>query len=92
VATIQIRREFTMPRAKLRKELNRLAATMQEQWQLACEWQSDDCLDFRHSGAKGRIEIGAREFELNAKLGILMSPFKGTIEDEICKFIDTHVY
>ena len=92
MAYIQIKREFTMPRAKLRKELDRLAKSMQEQWQLNCAWQSDDCLDFQHSGAKGRIEIGDHEFELNAKLGLLMSAFKGTIEDEIRKFIDTHVY
>jgi putative polyhydroxyalkanoate system protein len=92
LAYIQIKREFTMPRAKLRKELGRLATSMQDQWHLNCIWQSDDCLDFRHSGARGRIEIGDQEFELNAKLGLLMSAFKGPIEDEIRKFIDTHVY
>ena len=92
VATIQIRREFTMPRKKLRKKLEELAANMQDKWQLDCQWQSKNCLDFQRSGAKGTIEIHKHELELNAELGMLMSAFKDTIEEEINKFIDQHVY
>lgn len=81
-----------MPRKKLRKEVDRLAETMQEQFQLDCNWRSKNCLDFQRGGAKGQIEIGKEKFELTAELGMLMSAFKGTIEAEIRKFIDEHIY
>ncbi|UCG72746.1 MAG: polyhydroxyalkanoic acid system family protein [Chromatiales bacterium] len=81
-----------MPRKKLRKQLEELTASLQDRWPLECEWQSKNCLTFQHSSVQGEIEIGKHEFELNAELGALMSVFKNTIEDEIDKFIDQHVY
>ena len=92
VANIQIKQEFTMPRKELRKEVERLAEAMQEQFQLDCSWRSRDCLDFQRSGAKGQIEIGKNEIELTARLGMLMSAFKGPIESEIRQFISKHIY
>lgn len=92
MAGIQIKREFTMPRKKLRKQLDNLAAALEEKWQLHCEWQSKNCLNFSHSSVQGQIEIGKNEFELTAELGLLMSAFKSTIEEEIAKFVDEHVY
>ena len=92
MASIRIKREFTMPRKKLWKQLDDLVASLQEKWPLDCDWQSKNCLTFSHSSVQGQIEIGKHEFELNAELGLLMSPFKGTIEAEIAKFVDEHVY
>ena len=81
-----------MPRAKLREQLEELTIKLQEKWPLECEWQSDDCLSFEHSAVKGAIEIGKNEFELNAELGGILGVFSGTVENEIDKFIDEHVY
>lgn len=92
VADIQMKREFTMPRKEVRKQLKNLADQMQDQFQLNCEWSSKNCLDFQRSGASGHIEIHKKEVELTAKLGMLMSAFKGTIEQEISKFMDKHLY
>ncbi len=92
MARIQIKQEFTMPRKELRKEVERLAETMQDQFQLDCNWQSKNCLNFQRTGAKGQIDIGKNDFELNAELGMLMSAFKGNIEEAIRSFIDEHVY
>lgn len=90
--SIQIRREFTMPRAELRDQMEDLIANLREKWPLQCEWQSEDCLSFHYSGVKGRIEIGENEFEVNAELGMLMGALKSTIETEITRLIDQHVY
>lgn len=92
MARIQIKQEFTMPRKELRKEVERLAETMHDQFSLDCNWQSKNCLNFQRTGAKGQIDIGKNDFELNAELGMLMSAFKGNIEEAIRSFIDEHVY
>ena len=92
MSNIHIRRSFTMPRAELRKQLEDLTASLQEKWPLECQWQTDDCLSFKHSAVKGEIEIGKDEFELKAELGLLFGAFKGAIENEIAKFINEHVY
>ncbi len=81
-----------MPREKLRKELDGLAQQLGQELQLDCEWQTDDCLGFRRSGAEGQINIGEEEFELTITLGMLMEFFRGKIEREIREFIDQHIY
>lgn len=92
MASIQIKREFTMPRKELRQQLQQLADNLQDQLQLDCTWSSKNCLEFQRSGAQGKIDIGKHDFELTAQLGLMMSAFKGTIEQEIGKFIDEHIY
>jgi len=92
MASIQIKQAFTMPYDELKEGLDQLAGKLGRQYQLDCNWDSEDCLCFKRSGADGQINIGDQEFELTVKLGMLMSAFKGTIEQEIQGFIDEYIY
>lgn len=92
MSQIEISKAFTMPREELRGELDKLATQLAGQLDLNCEWQSDDCLDFRRNGAEGRINISDDELELTVKLGMLMNVFRSTIEDEVKSFLNEHVY
>jgi putative polyhydroxyalkanoate system protein len=92
MSVIEIKKAFTMPRRELKGELDELARKLEQQFQLNCEWHSDDCLEFRRSGAQGRIDIGEDEIELRITLGILMELFRGTIEQGIAEFVDEHIY
>jgi len=92
MSSIQINQPFTMPRAKLRDELDTLAQQLGQDLDLRCEWQSDDCLNFERNGAKGQINIGDEELELTITLGMLLKVFRGTIEQKLYEFIDEHIY
>ena len=92
MSTIEINKTFTMPRDKLRDQLDDLAERLGQELQLNCEWLSDDCMGFRRSGLNGQINIGAEEIEMTITLGMLMEFFRGKIESEILAFIDQHIY
>lgn len=92
MATIQINHPFTMPHQELREGLDKLVSRLVEQFQLDCEWDSEDSLCFSRTGADGRVAIGEDEIELTVNLGMLMSAFRTTIEREIRDFIDEHIY
>lgn len=81
-----------MPHDELTAGLDKLADKLGRQYQLVCDWKSDDCLCFRRAGADGEVNIGEREIELSVNLGLMMSAFKSTIENEIRSFIDEHIY
>jgi putative polyhydroxyalkanoate system protein len=92
MATIEINKAFTMPRDKLREQLDGLAEQLGQELQLNCEWLTDDCLKFSRSGANGQVNIGDDEIDLTITLGIIMEFFRGKIEREILEFIDQHIY
>ena len=81
-----------MPREELEEKLQLLAEKVTNEWQMSCEWQSDDCLGFRRSGVEGEINIDGDEVEFTAKLGMLLRAFRGNIESNVEKFFDEHVY
>jgi putative polyhydroxyalkanoate system protein len=92
MSSIEIYTPFTMPKDQLKDELDKLVLRLGEELQLECEWQSDDCLNFKRSGAKGQINIGDEELELTIRLGMLLELFRGTIEQKLHEFIDEHIY
>jgi putative polyhydroxyalkanoate system protein len=81
-----------MPRDDLKGELNKLALQLGQELQLDCEWQSDNCLNFKRSGANGQINIGEDNIDLTITLGMLMDIFRGPIEQKLTAFIDEHIY
>ena len=92
MSRVKINKAFTMPREELEEKLQLLAEKVTEEYQLNCEWQSDDCLSFQRSGVQGEINIDGEEVGFSAKLGLLLSAFRGNIESEVQKFFDEHVY
>lgn len=81
-----------MPREELRSELDLLADKLADKFQLDCRWSSDDCLDFSRSGAQGQVNITDDEVALTVRLGMLLSAFSGTIEQEVHDFLEEHIY
>lgn len=89
---IHVTQAYTMPPAELKQGLDELAEKLGQQYQLNCDWESDDCMGIRRSGINGQLTVGQQEIELTLNLGILMSAFSGVIEREITTFIDEHIY
>ena len=50
-------------------------------------WEKDR-LVFKRSGASGFVRIGDQEVEVQVKLGMLLTPLKGTIEKSIKDYLE----
>ncbi|HUH55976.1 MAG TPA: polyhydroxyalkanoic acid system family protein [Rhodanobacter sp.] len=89
MSRIQLKRPHQMTPAEARSVIDQIAARMREKFGMACEWQGD-ALRFTRPGVNGDIAIGASEILVNAELGLMLSPMKGMIEQEIQRKLDEH--
>lgn len=87
MAKIDIRRPHGKTIAEARAVVERVAARMSEKFGTEGGWEGDT-LTFHRSGVKGAIAVSASDVHVTAELGMLLSPLKGTIEEEIRKKLD----
>jgi putative polyhydroxyalkanoate system protein len=86
---IDIRRTHALPLEEARTVVDRVAARMREKFGMDCRWQGD-ALAFSRPGVKGAIAVAAGEVRVDAELGLMLAPLKGTIEQEIRRKLDEH--
>ncbi len=67
-----------------RKRLEEIAKELKKEYKMDYSWKGDH-LHFRRSGASGSVELGDGVLELKIKLGMILRPMKGKIEDSIRK-------
>ena len=87
---IDIRRPHRLPSSEAHAVIDHVAARMREKFQVTTQWQGDSTLTFQRPGISGKIAIGADEIHVSAELGMLLSPLKGMIEQEIRRKLDEH--
>jgi putative polyhydroxyalkanoate system protein len=87
MSNIHIKRRHRVPREELRKRVERLAQDLKSKLNADYAWKGDS-LRFKRSGASGSIDIAEDAIELNIKLGLMLSPMKGKIEESIKKNLD----
>ena len=51
------------------------------------KWEKNN-LVFKRSGASGIVRIGEQQVEVEVKLGLMLSPLKGSIEKSITEYLD----
>lgn len=90
MATIHITRDHSLGREAARTMLEQLALKMQDKLQTEWRWDGDE-LVFQRTGASGRVLIRDAEVEIRIKLGLLLTPLKGTLEEQINKQIDRYL-
>lgn len=91
MADIHIHREHALGLAKARKIAFQWAEQVEQEFDMACEYEEGhdgDEVRFTRSGVKGTLTVGQDHFELDARLGLLLGAFKGTIEAEIVRRLD----
>lgn len=91
MAELHIVREHPLGLAAARKIAYQWADQAQRDFGMACayaEGEGGDEVTFSRSGVKGRLEVNAGRFELQAQLGFLLGAFKQQIEAEIVKNLD----
>jgi putative polyhydroxyalkanoate system protein len=89
--SLHIHREHTLGLLAARKLARQWAEEAQEKFSLACEvleGDAQDTVEFQRNGVSGTLVVAADHFELHAKLGLLLGPFRQTIENEIREHLD----
>lgn len=69
--------------------IDKVATRMREKFDVQTQWQNDT-LTFQRPGINGKIAIDSDEIHVSAQLGMLLSPLKGMIEQEIRRKLDEH--
>ena len=94
MADLHIVRHHTLGLAKARKIAFEWAEQVEREFSMECtyeEGRSADLVRFTRSGVEGELQVTKDRFELDARLGFLLGAFKGRIEGEIVKMLDTLV-
>ena len=92
MADLHIVRKHTLGLAKARKIALDWAEQVERDFGMECtyeEGRSADLVRFTRSGVQGELQVTKDRFELDARLGFLLGAFKGRIEAEIVKMLDT---
>ena len=87
--SIDIHRPHRLPLPEARAVVDKVAARMHEKFDLEGHWQGD-ILHFARPGVKGRIAVEGDAIRVSVELGLLLSPLKGMIEQEIRRKLDEH--
>jgi putative polyhydroxyalkanoate system protein len=85
--SIDIRHSHSLTHAKARKAVEEVAEKLAERFDFDYAWDGDT-LNFNRSGVDGKIALAPKSLHVTAKLGFLVSAFKGPIENEIRRVLD----
>ena len=88
---IRIHREHRLGLAKARKVAAAWADEVARRFDMHCNvvaGKTSDTVEFKRSGVAGRLVVAADHFDLDAKLGLLLGVFAGTIEAEVRDELD----
>jgi putative polyhydroxyalkanoate system protein len=88
--SIDIRRPHRLSPTEVHTVIDHVATRMREKFQVETQWHDDSTLTFQRAGINGKIAIDADEIHVSAQLGMLLSPLKGMIEQEIRRKLDEH--
>ena len=89
---LHILRQHSLGLPKARKIAFEWAEKAEKDLSMECTYQegkTSDDVEFSRSGVKGTLKVTAEKFELNVTLGFLLGAFKGRIESEIVKNLDS---
>jgi putative polyhydroxyalkanoate system protein len=82
MATITITKKHSLTHKRAKDAAQRIADDLAERFELKCAWRGDD-IEFERAGVSGALHVGKGEVRLDAKLGLLLSMLKPTIEDVV---------
>ena len=85
MSTIALSQRHSKDPEQVREMLRQLAEKLDQRYDLKSRWVNDSQLELKRSGVSGQLTLTDSEVQVNIKLGMLMSPFKGKIRDEIAK-------
>ena len=87
MARIIVERNHSLGRDAARVKAEQLAAKLERDFGVRCEWQGD-VLEVRRSGADGRIEVEEDRVRVLLNLGLLMSAMGASVQAQIGRALD----
>ena len=84
---IVIYRKHGKTLAEARKSAERMAAELNEEFDLNCAWQGN-VLTFERLGVSGKLELDDQEVGVIVNLSFLLTALKPTIERDVHRFFD----
>lgn len=87
MGSIHIERKHNLGREEARRAVEDVAVQMRDKLDLTYNWNGD-VLQFKRSGANGRIDVAENSVTVDVDLGFGLSMFKGPIEEQITSFLD----
>lgn len=87
MARIIVERNHSLGREAAREKAEQLAAKLERDFGVRCEWQGD-VLEVRRSGADGRIEVEEHRVRVLLNLGLLMSAMGASVQAQIERALD----
>ena len=91
MAQLHMVREHNLGLAAARKVAQAWAREVEHEFDMRCTFEAGgdgDVVHFERSGVSGTLQVTARRFELDARLGMLLGAFRGRIEAEITRHLD----
>lgn len=88
---ISLQRKHRLGLERAREVAWQWAEQAEQKFGMECtveEGEREDVVHFTRSGVAGTLRVSADAFEIDARLGLLMSAFAPTIEAEIEKHLD----
>ncbi len=82
MATIRIEKKHHLSHKKAKDAAQRIADDLAKRFELRCAWNGDN-IEFERAGVSGHLHVGKGAVRLDAKLGLLLSMLKPTIEDVV---------
>jgi putative polyhydroxyalkanoate system protein len=89
MSTIELKRDHALGLKKARVAAQRVADEMEREFGMTSEWDGN-VLRFTRTGVTGELVVTKSHVELSAKLGFLLSAFRGRIEEQIHRNFDEY--
>lgn len=86
---IDFSRDHELGLRKAKAAAQRVADEMEREFGITSEWQGNT-LRFTRTGVNGELTVGKSHVELHAKLGFLLTAFKGRIEEQLHRNFDSY--
>jgi len=87
MASIRIKKTHQLDNAKVRDEIQHLADKLSQDLSAKYHWEGDR-LVFKRSGASGHIDIKQGLVNVEIKLGLVLTPLKGKIEETVNSYLN----
>ncbi|HZX51543.1 MAG TPA: polyhydroxyalkanoic acid system family protein [Pseudomonas sp.] len=87
MARIDVQRPHSLGREVAREKAEQLAERLAREYAVRYSWNGDT-LEFKRSGADGRIEVGEDRVRVQLNLGLLLSAMSSSIKREIEDVLD----
>ena len=88
---VKIERQHTLGLKAARMAAARWVKEAETEWGMQCRTETgarQDTVYFERSGASGCLTVSGERFDLQLKLGLMLGPLAGHIEQQIRKSLD----